>query len=62
MCGMDIVLGVCSHQLHELSSTQVDLPALGSAHHSSLIGHVLQRALLLVCTTKAKETSAQYHP
>lgn len=30
-----------THQLPELSSTQVDLPALGSAGHALLIGHVL---------------------
>lgn len=36
-------------QLPQLCSTQVDFPPLCSAGHSSLIGHVLQRALLLLC-------------
>lgn len=34
-------LGSGAHQLPELSSTQVNLPALSPAGDSSLIGHVL---------------------
>lgn len=51
-CIAALVFGSCAtHQLHELSCAQVDLPALGSAHHTPLIGHVLQGALLLLCNT-----------
>lgn len=39
-----------THQLPQLRSTQVDFPALRSAGHASLVGHVLQRALLLLCS------------
>lgn len=37
-----------SHQLHQLSSTQMDLPALSSTHDPLLIGHILQAAFLLL--------------
>ncbi len=37
-----------SDQLHELSCTEVNFPALGSAHHSFLIGHILQGAFLVL--------------
>lgn len=33
--------GASTHQLSELCSTQVNFPALCSACHSSLVGHVL---------------------
>lgn len=44
-----------THQLPQLCSTQVDFPALCSAGDSSLIGHVLQRALLLLCSDPETE-------
>ncbi|KAG9343475.1 hypothetical protein JZ751_013641 [Albula glossodonta] len=46
--------------LHKLCCTQVNLPALRSAHHALLIGHILQGALLLFCNHGDPQTEIHW--
>lgn len=45
--GNELKLQIKFYQLHKLSCTEVNFPALGSACHSLLIGHILQGSLLV---------------
>ena len=48
--GLQVWWGLRStaHQLSQLGGTKVDLPALSSTGHAPLVGHLLERTLLLL--------------